>query len=201
MKPLYSDNHVLILQKPPGVATQPDFHEEARSWVKKTCNKPGNVFLEPIHRLDKPVGGLVLFARTSKALSRLQAAMRDRLIAKTYLARVEGELPEEEGVLRHHLLHGNYRAVVDLKGKEAILHYRKKAPFVEIDLITGRYHQIRAQFSAVGHPIIGDRKYGSKSPSQDIALLHWKISFPHPISKEKITVSLSGDSFFESWSM
>ncbi|MDN3506980.1 MAG: RNA pseudouridine synthase [Simkaniaceae bacterium] len=198
-KPLYCDNHILVLEKPAGVATQPDFHEMAKSWVKKTFAKPGNVFLEPIHRLDKPVKGLVLFARTSKALSRMNEAMRERKIKKFYRARVEG-IPEEKGTLKHFLTHGEYRAHIDSNGKEAILHFERletieNASLVEIELETGRYHQIRAQFAAVGHPVLGDQKYGAKRKQDNIALHHYKLTFPHPITKEEITCQ-SSDVFF-----
>ncbi len=187
MKPVFCDNHILVLEKPAGIATQPDFHEMARSWVKENFKKPGNVFLEPIHRIDKPVGGLVLFARTSKALTRLNESMRKKECEKTYLAKVEGTLPPK-GTLVHHLSHGNFRAVVDREGKEAILHYKVRPDgLLEIILETGRYHQIRAQFSAIGHPIVGDEKYGSLTKSPAIALQHYRFVFPHPITKERLT--------------
>ena len=166
MKPIYCDNHLLVLEKPAGIATQPDFHEAAKGWVKEAFSKPGNVFLEPIHRLDRPASGIVVFARTSKALSRLNEAMRQKKMKKFYIAKVEGEV-EEEGVLEHLLIHGDFRAYVDPKGKIALLRFRRIAltkthSVVEVELETGRYHQIRAQFAAIGHPIVGDGKYGSR---------------------------------------
>lgn len=191
MKPIFCDNHLLVLDKPAGIATQPDFHELAKNYIKEAFNKPGKVFLEPIHRLDKPVGGLVLFARTSKALSRMNEAMREKKLKKIYRARVEG-IVEETGTLKHFLTHGEYRALIDPNGKEAILHFERLEIFgdnshVEIELETGRYHQIRAQFSAIGHPILGDQKYGAKKRQENIALHHYKLQFPHPISKQEIT--------------
>lgn len=190
VKPIYYDNHLLILEKPPGIATQPEFHEEARTWLKKEFAKPGNVFLEPIHRLDKPVGGIVLFARTSKALSRLNEAMRQRSMKKTYIALIEGEL-EGNGTLEHNLLHGEFKALVDPKGKQAILHYRvienrEFHSLVEVELETGRYHQIRAQFAAIGHPIFGDAKYGSEKKSDSIFLHHTQLILEHPTTKERL---------------
>lgn len=190
-KPIYCDNHILVLEKPPGVATQPDFHDFAKSYIKEAYAKPGNVFLEPIHRLDKPVGGLVLFARTSKALSRMNEAMRQKKLKKIYHAWVEG-ITEEEGTLRHFLTHGEFRALIDPNGKEAILHFKRlktrgNSSLVEIELETGRYHQIRAQFAAIGHPVIGDQKYGAKQKKEKIALYHHQMTFSHPISKEEIT--------------
>src|SRR2546425_95475 len=107
MEVIYVDNHLLVAVKPAGLSTQPhetdpdNFLDLAKKWVKSQYNKPGNVFLEPIHRLDKPVSGIVLFARTSKALSRLQASMREKEITKTYIALVEGNLPSEQGILEH----------------------------------------------------------------------------------------------------
>ena len=199
MKPLdnkdiiHSDNHILVVNKPPGIATQPDLEELAKAWVKKKYQKPGNVFLQPIHRLDKSVGGIVLFARTSKALSRLQAFMRERKISKTYHAFVEGHLLKKENTLRHLLIHGDHKAFVNPQGKEAILHYtvlqeKKDTTLVSIDLATGRYHQIRAQFAAIGHPVLGDKKYGSTRFFQDgIALCHVKMGFEHPVTRESCT--------------
>ena len=203
MKPLdndrivYCDNHLLVVNKPPGIATQPDLEETAKAWVKKTYQKPGNVFLHPIHRLDKSVGGLVLFARTSKALSRLQALMRERKISKTYHALVEGRLSCKEGTLKHSLVHGDHKAFVSSQGKEAILHYRvleekDGCTHVTIDLETGRYHQIRAQFAATGHPILGDKKYGStRHYPEGIALCHVRLEFIHPITKTGCVFNLS----------
>ncbi|MGD0664928.1 MAG: RNA pseudouridine synthase, partial [Rhabdochlamydiaceae bacterium] len=112
-----------MVDKPADVATQPDLEVLAKAWVKKKFNKPGNVFLEPIHRLDKPVAGIVLFARTSKALSRLQEQMRERQMEKIYRAWVEGTPKEMKGELRHLLLHGSFRAEISPEGKEAILEY------------------------------------------------------------------------------
>ena len=191
MEPIYCDNHLLVLEKPAGIATQPDFHEIAKAWVKAKFNKPGNVFLEPIHRLDKPASGLVLFARTSKALSRLNEAMRERKMQKFYLAKVEGHT-EEEGVLEHFLVHGDFRAHVDPSGKKAVLRFRilKKTAhhsLVEIELETGRYHQIRVQFAAIGHPIVGDIKYGSSEKKGTIALHHHCMKISHPTTAEELT--------------
>lgn len=204
MQIIFSDNHVLVVLKPTGLSTQPHYPikdnltDLAKTWVKKECNKPGDVYLEPIHRLDKPVSGLVLFARTSKALVRLQQSMCEKQICKTYFAWVEtGTNLKSSGALEHTLTHVNHRAKIvkanHVQGKLALLDYviiEQKADFslVEIKLHTGRYHQIRAQFSAIGSPVAGDVKYGSKKhlPKQKIALHHGCMSFPHPITKEVI---------------
>jgi len=202
-EPVFLDNHVLVVDKPAGLPTQPrpsggdSLEEDAKNWIKKKYEKSGRVFLTPVHRLDLPVSGLVLFARTSKSLSRLQAQMRARQIHKTYYARVEGRLKKKKGILRHFLSHGSRRAhvVSSEKGKEAVLSYRvikewKEVSLLEVELHTGRYHQIRAQLSHLGHPICGDVKYGATFEGQEgnIDLHHGKLTFFHPISKEKITV-------------
>jgi 23S rRNA pseudouridine1911/1915/1917 synthase len=196
---LFTDNHLLVAYKPAGFCTQPgegrNLEEWAKEKVREETKKTGNIFLVPIHRLDKPVSGLVLFARSSKALSRLNEMMRERKIHKRYEARIEGELPHDEGELEHFLVHEEFYARVsdasDPQAKRALLFYRKIAPrLVELELKTGRYHQIRAQLSAMGCPIAGDAKYGSKQPSEAIALQHVELQFPHPVTKEELKFSL-----------
>lgn len=216
---LYQDNHLLAVVKPAGLATQPSPTSDAsleklcKEWIKKETGKPGNVYLHAIHRLDKPVSGIVLFAKSSKALSRLNEAMRMKHMQKTYLALVEGNLPQSEGNLEHYLLHGDHYAHVvpetALGAKSARLRYvvtaskeinKKVYSLVEIKLETGRYHQIRAQMSAIGYPIIGDSKYGSHVSYKEgaIALSHAHFSFPHPTTGEIISLSTSlGDCFLE----
>lgn len=190
---IYIDNHLMVVDKPAGIATQPDLVDLAKAWIKKKYQKPGNVFLHAVHRLDQPVSGLVLLARTSKALSRLQAMMREHQIEKIYEAWVAGSLPDTEGTLVHHLEKGSFRTRVSQKGKESMLEYRvletsKGISRVEIRLVTGRYHQIRAQLAAVGCPILGDVKYGSKKPwRQGIALHHREMRLQHPVTQEKLS--------------
>jgi 23S rRNA pseudouridine1911/1915/1917 synthase len=199
-EPLYCDNHILVMEKPAGIATQPDFLELARDWVKKKYQKPGKVFLEPIHRLDKPVRGIVVFARTSKALIRLNEMMRERKISKLYRAYVEGSLPSA-GRLEHYLVHDEFRARLSTSGaegaKQAVLDYKvldtkDGASLVEISLLTGRYHQIRAQFSAIGSPILGDTRYGSRKswPKEGIALTAAQIALIHPVTHQPLTFCL-----------
>lgn len=204
MEVIFCDNHILVVSKPVGLSTQPhpgassNLTDQAKEWVKKKYDKPGKVFLEPIHRLDKPVSGLVLFARTSKALSRLQELMRQRQISKTYFAWVEGKPPQPKGTLEHLLVHDEHKARVVTashpEGKLARLHYtvvkqKEDSALVEIDLETGRYHQIRAQFSAIGCPVIGDSKYGSSLSPQDdrILLHHGRLKFTHPVTKDPLS--------------
>ncbi len=199
MKVVFCDNHILVAVKPAGLPTQAEEGEkslqtEAQAWVKKKYQKKGNVFLHPVHRLDTPVSGLVLFARTSKALSRLNQMMREHKIEKTYTALVEGHLAEKEGTLKHKLLHGEHKALVSSKGKEAVLDYKvlkiiKDNTLVEIKLHTGRYHQIRAQFSSIGHPVVGDTKYGAKI-SGSLHLSSSRLVFTHPVTQERLTIKL-----------
>ncbi len=200
---VFVDNHILVVIKPAGLPTQPSvdsidsLETEAKAWIKEQYNKPGDVYLHAVHRLDKPVSGLVLFARTSKALSRLNASMRAKEFKKTYTALVEGQIKQSEGTLQHFLIHGDHKALVGRKdnpeAKLCRLHFKvlKKSPkytLVEIDLETGRYHQIRAQFAFEGHPVVGDSKYGASPTSfGKIALHQGELSFPHPVSKEEKT--------------
>lgn len=197
---LFCDNHILVASKPAGMLTQKNplgekgLEDELKQWVKTTYQKPGNVFLHAVHRLDRPVSGIVLFARTSKALSRLSQSTRERKYKKTYLALVEGKLSAESGVLEHKLMHGNFRSEVATSqvddAKYCRLTYTVKQTYdgstlVEISLETGRYHQIRAQFAESGHPIVGDIKYGSHFPSlqqEAIALHHSHLEIHHPVS-------------------
>lgn len=198
---IHVDNHQLVANKPGGLVTQPSGTDQislesiAKEWIKEQYNKPGNVFLEAIHRLDKPASGIVIFARTSKALSRLQESMRQKQTEKTYLAIIEGTMPAQKGLLKHFLMHGDHQAIVvsegHPQGKQAILHYEvlKSHPdrsLLQIVLETGRYHQIRAQLATLGHPIVGDERYGSRVPfhAGAIALHHCRLQIPHPITGE-----------------
>jgi len=198
---LYLDNHILIAVKKGDLLTQPtdntnkSLQEECKAFLKEKFNKKGNVFLHPIHRLDKPVSGMVLFARTSKALSRLQKMTREKKVHKEYIALVEGKLEKKKAKLQHFLIKKDYRAIVEEKtqkdAKEAILDFEvvlfhKNTTLIKVILQTGRYHQIRAQFSHIGHPIVGDGKYKSKKNQNTICLHHFKLAFTHPVTKEKM---------------
>lgn len=196
---LYEDNHILALNKPKGLLTQPSGTEQesledfAKAWIKEKYQKPGQVFLHAVHRLDKPVSGIVLFAKTSKALSRLNEALRSKQCEKVYYAWVEGDI-SHDGVWEDHLVHADYKAEADETGKKARLAYHVKErkgvqTLLEIMLETGRYHQIRAQCSLRGYPIVGDTKYGSHVLiPKGILLHHGHLTFPHPITKERIVV-------------
>jgi 23S rRNA pseudouridine1911/1915/1917 synthase len=206
---IYEDNHLLVINKPAGLLTQPSgtqqesLEAQAKSWLKQKYHKLGNIFLHAIHRLDKPVSGVVVFARTSKALSRLNATIRDKKSKKIYYALVEGALPSSEGILEHSLSHEDFHSEIASEGKLARLHYRvikktKTQSLLEITLETGRYHQIRIQLSAIGCPIVGDKKYGSVHPFpyEGIALHHHSLSIPHPISGEMLTIQADVPSWF-----
>lgn len=199
---LYEDNHLLALNKPAGLATQCSLHhsdsleEQAKAYIKKAHKKPGAVFLHPIHRLDRPTSGVVLFAKTSKALSRLQAMMRNREMHKTYVLLAEGHVSPKVGTLEHSLVHDEHRSRVSPDGKPAILHYTvldylENRSLVSVELVTGRYHQIRIQFHTIGHPVVGDKKYASKQPfhKDTIALHHKTLAFTHPVTKAPIEIS------------
>lgn len=199
----FCDNHILVAVKPAGLLTQPNGTKDPsleaflKEWVKKEYKKPGNVFLHAVHRLDRPVSGLVLFARTSKALSRLNELQRNLEIQRIYIAEVMGQMPFDSGKLDHYLIHGDHKALIGKEGdpdaKHARLSYEvvRRNPHsthVRVELETGRYHQIRAQFSASGHPILGDAKYGAKGALKSGIHLHsFETSFRHPTTKELLT--------------
>lgn len=211
---LVEDNHLFVLNKPAGLLTQPSgtdqdsLEAQAKAWIKEKSQKPGNVFLEAVHRLDKPVSGIVVFSKTSKGLSRLNAFMREKSTRKCYTAIVEGSPSNLEGVLKNYLIHDEFQARVshsaDPNAKIARLSYRvvdKSARYstVEIELDTGRYHQIRAQFAHIGCPIVGDRKYGSRSSLKEgvIALHHSSLQIPHPITKEILLIKAPKPLYFD----
>lgn len=201
---LYADNHLLAVNKPTGLLTQDsgtglrNTEDWAREWVRVDKNKEGNVFLNAVHRIDKAVSGVVLFARTSKALSRLNEDIRKRNCVKIYHALVEGTPGRPIDELIHWLSHEHHRAKVcregDAGAQRAALRYRTLKPvgnltLLEVDLETGRYHQIRAQLAAMGCPIAGDEKYGAKQVSKknEIALHHARLEITHPTTRESIS--------------
>lgn len=198
---IYHDNHLLVVDKPSGILTQPsgtdqiNLEDMAKAFVKMHYKKEGAVFLHAIHRIDKPVSGVVLFARTSKALSRLQAAQRERKCVKRYLAIIEGTSLVPQATLEHYLMHDDYHATIveanHPQGKKSRLHYtilkqENNFSYLQIELETGRYHQIRAQFSYIGCPLVGDTKYGAKTflGINQIALHHQELQICHPTTKQ-----------------
>lgn len=204
---IYEDNHILIVNKKPGEIVQGDktgdkpLSEILKEYLKEKYNKPGNVFCGVVHRIDRPVGGLVIFARTSKALERLNSMLRNHEIHKTYLALVEGAPKNEKATLTNYLksnqkLNKTFLADEnDPEAKKSVLDYETVAKgerytLLKIKLRTGRKHQIRAQLSAIGHPIKGDMKYGARrsNPDGGISLLSYQIDFIHPVSKLPVAV-------------
>ena len=204
---IYEDNHIIVVNKKPGEIVQGDktgdtpLSELLKQYLKEKYNKPGNVFCGVVHRIDRPVGGLVIFAKTSKALERLNKMLREGRIHKTYWALVQGKPEETAATLRNYLKSDgriNKTFVTsdrDPEGKESVLKYQTIAEgdrytLLEIELLTGRKHQIRAQLSNTGHPIKGDLKYGARrsNPDGGISLLARKISFIHPVSKQLISL-------------
>jgi len=207
---LYEDNHIIIVNKRSSDLVQGDgtgdepLDDMVRAYIKEKYNKPGDVFLGVVHRLDRPVSGCVVYARTSKALSRLSELFRTREVKKCYWAIVTDRPPEEEGTLRSYLKKNekqnkSYVYDKEVKGsKLADLSYRLLARseryyLLEVDLYTGRHHQIRAQLAAAGCPVKGDLKYGAKRSNEGggISLHSRRISFVHPVKKEEISVVAS----------
>ncbi len=204
---LYEDNHIIIVNKRSSDLVQGDstgdepLDDIVRAYIKDKYNKPGDVFLGVVHRLDRPVSGCVVYARTSKALSRLSELFRTRDVRKTYWAIVSERPPAEEGTISNYLKKNepqnkSYVYDKEVKGsKLAELSYRvlsrsEKYYLIEVDLMTGRHHQIRAQLASAGCPIKGDLKYGSKRSNEGggISLHSRRISFVHPVKNEEITV-------------
>lgn len=207
MQVLYEDNHIIIVSKESGEIVQGDktgdipLSETVKQYVKKVHDKPGNVFLGVVHRLDRPVSGVVVFAKTSKALSRLNVMFRDGEVHKTYWAIVQGRPDCEADTLtgwltRNEKQNKSYCHPREVRGsKKAILEYRMLAStgrysLLEVKLLTGRHHQIRCQLAAAGCPIKGDLKYGAKrsNPDGSISLHSRRVEFIHPVSKLPIAV-------------
>jgi len=208
MTVLYEDNHVIIVNKAAGEIVQGDktgdkpLSDIVKEYLRVKYNKPGSVFCGVIHRLDRPTSGVLVFAKTSKALSRLNELFREDKVAKTYWAIVKNRPPKEEDTLTHYLIKNekiNKSAAYNTekpRAKKAVSHYRLLAAsenyyLLEVDLETGRHHQIRVQLAKIGCPIKGDLKYGANrsNPDGSISLHARFISFIHPVSKEQISVT------------
>ena len=207
MQVVYEDNHIIIVNKESGEIVQGDktgdipLSETVKAYIKEKYAKPGAVFLGVVHRLDRPVSGLVVFARTSKALSRLNDMFRNGEVHKTYWAIVQQRPEHEEGTLENWLVRNekqnkSYAYLREVpNSKKAILKYRmigqsERYYLLEVNLLTGRHHQIRCQLAAMGCPIKGDLKYGAKrsNPDGSISLLAHRVEFIHPVSKQHIVV-------------
>ena len=209
---LYLDNHLFVVNKKAGLLVQGDktgdttLLELCKAYLKKVYQKPGNVFLALVHRLDRPTSGVVVFGRTSKAASRLSEQFREHKIKKIYWALVRGCLPEQ-GEMQDFLLRKEQKSfTVSENGKSAALCYKRLAfqndiSLVEIEMKTGRHHQIRVQFSSRGFPIIGDFKYGSKTkfPNGNLALHARSVTLFHPVTKETMTFQANPDKCWNSF--
>ncbi len=207
---LYEDNHILVCVKPKGVLSQsdgsdkPDMLTILKNYIKEKYNKPGNVYLGLVHRLDINTSGVMVFAKTSKAASRLSDAIKMHEFQKRYKAVVEGTFDSLDTITLTHYIYKDEKekkSYIREGGQKSILEYTPMKSYmiqntpvtlVEIGLMTGRFHQIRCQMSYIGHPLYGDKKYGSKNTisAMEFPLCAYRISFPHPITKEVLTFSM-----------
>ena len=200
---LYEDNHILVVEKPINMLSQSDNTKDidlltlVKEYIKEKYQKPGNVYVGLVHRLDRPVGGIMVFAKTSKAASRLSVQIKNHQLKKEYLAIVNGIIEEDEGTYIDKIKRlANGNSIVSNEGKEAILNYHvlkrnegKNTTLVKIDLKTGRHHQIRVQFSYHNHPLCGDQRYGKQDKTQ-IALYAYHLEFVHPTTKKLLSFNL-----------
>ena len=205
LKVIYEDNHIIVVEKIPNIPSQEDKTGDVsmfgivKKYIKEKYKKPGNVYLGLVHRLDRPVGGIMIFAKTSKAASRLSNQVREKVFKKQYLAVVEGKLEKTKGTLENYLYKdtkNNTSYVVDKNKKQAklaklnyeVIEYNKKenVSLLKINLHTGRHHQIRVQLSNIGHSIYGDQKYGKAGKNKQIALWAFKLTIIHPTKKDKM---------------
>ena len=206
LKVIYEDNHIIVVEKKPNIPSQSDKTGDidmltlVKNYIKEKYNKPGNVYIGLVHRLDRPVGGIMIFARTSKSASRLSNQVREKIFKKKYLAVVDGKFEKDQGTLENYLYKDerhNMSKVVKKEKKNAklakldykVLKYNpvKDLSLVEINLHTGRHHQIRVQLSNFGHSIFGDQKYGTRGKGKQIALWADELTIVHPVTKEEMT--------------
>lgn len=219
MKILYETNHVLVIEKPVNIPSQGDKTGDVdclsliKSYLKEKYNKPGNVYVGLVHRLDRPVGGVMVFAKTSKAAARLSEDIRLGNFKKEYLLIADGKFEQEEGFFEDYLKKDertNTSKVVKEGTKDSkfakleykVLKYREDndLSLVKVKLHTGRHHQIRVQFAQRGHSLYGDQKYGRRGKGKQIALFANSLSFPDPITKEMLTITSYPESN-GTWSM
>ena len=205
MNVVYEDNHIIVVIKEPNIPSQSDKTGDVdmltmvKNYVKEKYNKPGEAYIGLVHRLDRPVGGLMVFARTSKAASRLSEQVRNKTFKKKYLAVVDGIFDEKNGTLIDYLYkdeRNNISKVVPETKKNAklakldyeVLNYddKRDLSLVKIDLHTGRHHQIRVQMAHAGHSLFGDQKYGTRGKGKQIRLWAYEIEFEHPTTKENL---------------
>lgn len=206
LKVLFEDNHIIVVEKPANIPSQGDKTGDKdmlsiiKEYLIKKYNKKGDAYLGLVHRLDRPVGGVMVFAKTSKAASRLSEGVRNKEFSKRYLVIVDGKMENEKGVFEDYLVKNektNLSKVTDEKNKNAkkasldyeVIKYNEETnlSLVKVNLHTGRHHQIRVQFASRGHSIYGDQKYGTRGRGKQICLFAYSLSFKHPISKEVVT--------------
>ena len=202
---IYEDNHIIVVEKIPNILSQDDetgdisMMKLVKDYLKEKYNKPSNVYLGLVHRLDRPVGGVIIFAKTSKAASRLSDEVRKKVFKKEYLTIVDGKFENDKGTLENYLYKDkktNISYVVSKDKKQAkiakldyeVLKYdrKKDLSILKINLYTGRHHQIRVQLSNINHSIYGDQKYGKRGKNKQIALWAYKLTIIHPTKKEKM---------------
>ena len=196
---LYEDNHVIVVEKPINVLSQADNTGDldlltmVKDYIKEKYNKPGNVYVGLVHRLDRPVGGVMVFAKTSKAASRLSKQVSEHVFSKKYMAIVNGKVKDSDKFIDKLEKLSNGNTVISDNGKESILSYQlldynkdTNHSLVDISLQTGRHHQIRVQFASRKHSLCGDQRYGTMDKTQ-IALYAYELTFIHPTTKEKMT--------------
>jgi len=199
---IYEDNHIIVVEKPAGVPTQADYTKDedmynlVRKYIKEKNNKPGQAFVGIVHRLDRPVGGIMVFAKTSKGASRLSEQVRNRTFKKIYLAEIEGNLENKKGTLENYLVKNEKKNMSFITDKDAenaklakldyeVIREKESSSIIRVTLHTGRHHQIRVQFSNIGHPLIGDTKYGTdKKGRSDVMLWAYSLEFKHPTKDE-----------------
>ena len=190
---LYEDNHIIVVEKKPNILCQSDNTNDIdlltllKAYIKEKYNKPGNVYLGLVHRLDRPVGGLMVFAKTSKAASRLSEIIRNKEMTKEYLLVCHNNL-DDEGIMEDYIDRDEKKSFISKNGKYSKLEYKvldrkDNLNLVKVNLITGRHHQIRLQFASRNNPLYGDNLYGNKE-QDNIALFCYHISFKHPTKDE-----------------
>lgn len=203
---LYEDNHIIVVVKPFNILSQSDITNDIdmltiiKKYIKEKYNKPGNVYLGLVHRLDRPTQGVMVFAKTSKAAARLSLEIRKNQLEKKYVAIVKGILEDKEGIFKDYLKkmdNGNTIISDDKNGKYAELSYKvlredriNNLSLVDISLKTGRHHQIRVQFASRRHPLLGDLRYDKVAENHQLALVAYSLSFNHPITKERMEFSI-----------
>src|SRR5574344_1423914 len=200
---LYEDNHIIVVIKEPNIPVQEDISKDPdmltiiKDYLKQKYKKPGNVYLGLVHRLDRPVGGVMVFAKTSKAASRLSEQIRKNEFNKVYYAIVLGKFEKDKGIFEDKLLKDTRTKIVTIsdEGKDSkleyeVIDYKNDLSLVKINLLTGRSHQIRVQFASRNHPLFGDAKYNKSSNKGQICLFAKELSFIHPVSKERLYFKL-----------